>query len=70
MNKTRDINTDILDYLGVDWSAKDIKGVTLRMRGGALPTLTIHRYLHDKMPVADKIERYELRLIAAELKKP
>ena len=65
MRTPKDINTDILNYLGVDWTAKNIAGITLCMRGGRFPTLAVHRHLTSAMSLREKIERFGLRPICA-----
>lgn len=54
-----DLNTELLDMLRVDWRSKDVIGCTLRIRGGLLPTLTVHRLVLEK-PIGRVIQRFEL----------
>lgn len=65
MTPQRDINTALLDYLGVDHASNDVLGVTLRMRAGRYPTLIVHRQLIKEVPRNTKLERFELRPIEA-----
>ena len=68
MANQRDINQEVLDYLGVDTKDQNIIGITLRMRGSRFPTLTVHRILPKNMPKRELIERFELRPIEAKNK--
>lgn len=60
MNKPLDLNIALLEALGVQWQSKDILGVTLRMRGGRSPTLTVHRLLTKDSHLGEVIEHFEL----------
>ena len=39
------LNTHLLDLLGIEWRCGDVLGVTLRLRAKALPTVVVHRQL-------------------------
>ncbi len=61
--KVNDINTGLLDMFGIPWQNHDVVGVTLRMRGGRYPTLTIHRKLPNTLQATEVLERFELHPI-------
>lgn len=61
---SRDINSEVLEYLGVDCSHKNVVGVTLRIRGGRFPLLTVHSEPGvGQRPAIEQIKRFELRPI-------
>lgn len=62
-SKPNDINTALMDALGIDWQAKDVVGVTLRMRGRQHPTVTVHRQLSDERPIREMTQRFVLTLV-------
>lgn len=39
------LNTALLDLLGIEWRCGDVLGVTLRLRAKARPTVVVHREL-------------------------
>jgi hypothetical protein len=59
-SKQHEINIAILDALGIEWRAKDVAGVTLRMRAGKFPTVTVHRHLTGEMPMREIAQRFVL----------
>jgi hypothetical protein len=55
-----DVNTAVLDALGIEWRAKDVAGVTLRIRAGKLPMVTVHRLLVGEAPMREITQRFVL----------
>jgi len=60
MNMMRKANAVLLEALGVDWIDRGVIGVTLRIRAGKLPTVTVHRLLDPKKPIGEVTERFAL----------
>lgn len=60
MNKIAQANVDWMQALGVAADPNTVVGVTLRLRAGKLPLVTVHQELHPNKPMREVIRRYVL----------
>lgn len=60
MNKFAQANLDWMQALGVTADPATVVGVTLRLRGGHLPMVTVHQELRPEKPVRVVVRRYVL----------
>jgi hypothetical protein len=60
MNITAQANLDWMQALGVTADPNTVVGVTLRLRGGKLPLVTVHQDLCPGKPAGQVVRRYVL----------
>jgi hypothetical protein len=60
MKKIAQANLDWMQALGVTADPSTVAGVTLRLRGGRLPMVTVHQELLPGKPASEVVRRYVL----------
>lgn len=65
MNKIAQTNVDWMQALGVTADPNTVVGVTLRLRGGKLPLVTVHQELNPNKPMGKVIQRFVLVPVTA-----